>query len=157
MPYKQLQFTFQMLYKISHSKLTISRNKLGKRCHLGFSFFPLFYGEVSINWKNNYKDYEMKSRKQIEQSEGGKLNKNLFVLTESDPNMEFIHWLPEYEGPQRHCKERRHFHHLLLFNLRSSSLLQIVIREKIDKMRRGNSGKQGQEQKLEMVVRYGEE
>jgi len=40
---------------------------------------------------------------------------NLFVLTKSDPDMEFVHGLPEHEGSKRHREVRRHFHHLSFF------------------------------------------
>lgn len=46
--------------------------------------------------------------KKSEEEEKGR---NLFVLTESDPDMDFVHGLPENESSQRHCKVRRHFHH----------------------------------------------
>lgn len=39
---------------------------------------------------------------------------NLFVLMESDPNVELIHGFPEYEGTKGHGEVRTHFHHFLL-------------------------------------------
>ena len=35
----------------------------------------------------------------------------LFVLVESNPDVDFVHSLPENEGTQRHSEEGCHFHH----------------------------------------------
>lgn len=37
----------------------------------------------------------------------------LFVLMKGDPDVNFVHSLPEYEGTQCHCEVGRYFHHLL--------------------------------------------
>jgi len=45
-----------------------------------------------------------------------KKGKNLFVLMESDPDMDFVHGLPEHESTQRHREVRCHSHHLSSFS-----------------------------------------
>lgn len=48
---------------------------------------------------------------------------DLFVLVEGDPNVDFVHGLPEYEGTQCHCEVWRQFHHLFV----SSSSTSVVV------------------------------
>lgn len=63
--------------------------------------------EIELNGGRRAELNPKKSEEEEEEEKG----RNLFVLTESDPDMDFVHGLPENESSQRHCKVRRHFHH----------------------------------------------
>ena len=73
----------------------------------------------------NYKPTNSKSRENKMEIEGI----YLLVLVKGDPDMDFVHGLPEEEGPKRHREVGRYSNHpstFFFFSLRFFSLFSLL-------------------------------
>lgn len=63
---------------------------------------------ITFQWRVSEAVSDSKSKIEVEMEE----RRNLFVLMKGDPDVDFVHGLPENEGAQCHPEVRRHSHHL---------------------------------------------